>query len=60
MSLQEFDQHKETYRSEIDKAISFSGQSHDFFTRVKAEYLVDLLKDARGTEIGRASCRERV
>ena len=49
MSLQEFDQHKETYRSEIDKAISFSGQSHDFFTRVKAEYLVDLLKDARGT-----------
>lgn len=48
MSLQEFDQHKETYRSEIDKAISFSGQSHDFFTRVKAEYLVDLLKDARG------------
>jgi SAM-dependent methyltransferase len=49
--LQEFDQHKETYRTEIDKAVSFSGQSHDFFTRVKAEYLIDILKDiesARG------------
>jgi ubiquinone/menaquinone biosynthesis C-methylase UbiE len=41
---QEFDQHKETYRSDIDKAVSFSGQSHDFFTRVKAEYLIDLFK----------------
>lgn len=43
-SPQEFDQHKETYRSDIDKAVSFSGQSHDFFTRVKAEYLLDLLQ----------------
>ena len=41
---QEFDQHKETYRSDIDKAVAFSGQSHDFFTRVKAEYLIDLLR----------------
>ena len=51
-SPQEFDQHKETYRSDIDKAIAFSGQSHDFFTRVKAEYLVELLQDLareRGT-----------
>lgn len=43
-SPQEFDQHKETYRSDIDNAVSFSGQSHDFFTRVKAEYLVELLQ----------------
>ncbi|MBI3699898.1 MAG: class I SAM-dependent methyltransferase [Afipia sp.] len=42
---QEFDQHKETYRSDIDNAVAFSGQSHDFFTRVKAEYLVDMFKD---------------
>jgi SAM-dependent methyltransferase len=42
---QEFDHFKETYRSDIDKAISFSGQSHDFFTRVKAEYLLHLLRD---------------
>lgn len=49
---QEFDQHKETYRSDIDKAVAFSGQSHDFFTRVKAEYLIDLLRafeNDRGT-----------
>jgi SAM-dependent methyltransferase len=43
-ALQEFDQHKETYRTEIDKAVAFSGQSHDFFTRVKAEYLIELLE----------------
>ena len=43
--LHEFDQHKQTYRTDIDKAVSFSGQSHDFFTRVKAEYLIDLLKE---------------
>ncbi len=51
-SPQEFDQHKETYRSDIDKAVSFSGQSHDFFTRVKAEYLIELLQtlgSGRGT-----------
>jgi SAM-dependent methyltransferase len=43
-ALQEFDQHKETYRSDIDNAVAFSGQSHDFFTRVKAEYLIELLE----------------
>lgn len=43
-SQQEFDQHKDTYRSDIDKAVAFSGQSHDFFTRVKAEYLIDILR----------------
>jgi SAM-dependent methyltransferase len=43
-SQQEFDRHKETYRSTIDQAVAFSGQSHDFFTRVKAEYLIDLLQ----------------
>ena len=44
-SPQEFDQHKETYRSDIDKAIAFSGQSHDFFTRVKADYIIELLQE---------------
>jgi ubiquinone/menaquinone biosynthesis C-methylase UbiE len=42
-SPQEFDRHKQTYRSDIDRAVAFSGQSHDFFTRVKAEYLIGLL-----------------
>jgi SAM-dependent methyltransferase len=49
-NAQEFDRHKETYRSDIDQAISFSGQSHEFFTRVKAEYLVDLFKQFRQSQ----------
>ncbi len=49
-SVQEFDHHKKTYRSDIDKAISFSGQSHDFFTRVKAEYLLNLFREFRQVE----------
>src|SRR4051812_31099595 len=48
-SLQEFDQRKETYRTDIDKAVSFSGQSHDFFTRVKADYLIDIFRQLEGT-----------
>ena len=39
----EFDHYQETYRSQIDDAVAFSGQSHDFFTRVKANYLIDLI-----------------
>lgn len=54
-SLQEFDQHKESYRSDIDKAVSFSGQSHDFFTRVKAEYLNDLFGAFQRDPAGSAS-----
>jgi SAM-dependent methyltransferase len=49
-SAHEFDSYKDTYRSDIDKAISFSGQSHDFFTRVKAEYLLGLLREFRQVE----------
>jgi SAM-dependent methyltransferase len=54
-SLQEFDRHKETYRTEIDRAVSFSGQSHDFFTRVKAEYLIDILKEIQKSRPERPS-----
>lgn len=43
--LQEFDPFNKTYRSDIDKAVAFSGQDHEFFTRVKADYLVELLSD---------------
>jgi SAM-dependent methyltransferase len=48
-SLQQFDHYKETYRSDIDKAVAFSGQSHEFFTRVKAEYLIELLTAHRAS-----------
>lgn len=43
----EFDSFKKTYRSDIDNAIAFSGQDHDFYTRVKADYLTALLNDFR-------------
>jgi SAM-dependent methyltransferase len=50
-STHEFDSYKDSYRSDIDKAVSFSGQSHDFFTRVKAEYLLSLLRDFRQADV---------
>jgi SAM-dependent methyltransferase len=54
-SLQGFDRHKENYQSDIDKAVSFSGQSHEFFTRVKAGYLIDLLKSFGSGQAGAPS-----
>ncbi len=39
----EFDQYRDTYTGQINKSIEFSGQSHDFFTKVKAEYLATIL-----------------
>jgi SAM-dependent methyltransferase len=56
--LQEFDSFKKTYRSDIDNAIAFSGQKHDFYTRVKADYLVALLNDFRNS--AGAANRDRV
>lgn len=41
---QEFDSYKDSYNSEITSALSFSGQSHEFFIRVKADYILDILK----------------
>lgn len=40
--MAEFDAYRETYRDSINQAISFSGQSLDFFTKAKAEYLLEL------------------
>ncbi len=39
----EFNAYKDSYNNEIDKAISFSGQSHDYFTKVKAENLLNII-----------------
>jgi SAM-dependent methyltransferase len=38
-----FDAYDSTYRDEVQSAISFAGKSVDFFTRVKANHLVDLV-----------------
>ncbi len=41
--MKEFDRYNDIYRDEIDKAVAFSGQSHDFYIKVKARFLLDLL-----------------
>ncbi len=38
----EFDGYRDTYSDDINDVLSFSGQSHDFFTKVKADYLLKL------------------
>ncbi len=40
----EFERYKDTYRQEIQESISFIGQDLDFFTQVKADYLLDLTR----------------
>jgi ubiquinone/menaquinone biosynthesis C-methylase UbiE len=42
--MSEFDQHRDSYEDDINRAIRFSGKGHDYFTQVKAEYLVEILK----------------
>lgn len=44
--MAEFNAYKATYNTQIEQAVAFSGQSLDFFTRVKAEYLLELLATA--------------
>ncbi len=42
MADTDYDDYRERYREELDKAVAFTGTSHDFFTRAKAEELVRL------------------
>jgi SAM-dependent methyltransferase len=42
MAHTDYDQYRDRYRDELDRAVSFAGRSHDFFTRAKAEELVRL------------------
>lgn len=44
----DFDDYKDRYESEIQKSISFIGQTHEFFTRVKVERLLSLVGKYRG------------
>ncbi|KTC66064.1 methyltransferase (plasmid) [Legionella adelaidensis] len=41
----EFDAYSEVYSDEINEALAFAGQSHEFYTKVKAEYLTEILKN---------------
>jgi SAM-dependent methyltransferase len=42
----EFDAFDRSYNEVVDKALSFSGLTVDFFTRVKADYFLELLDSA--------------
>ena len=44
MSQTDYDQYRDRYRRDLDSALSFSGASHDFFTRAKAEELLRLAR----------------
>ena len=42
--MEEFDQFKDTYSEKITEAIAFSGQSHDFYIRIKVNHLLNTIK----------------
>jgi SAM-dependent methyltransferase len=44
MAHTDYDQYRDRYREDLDRAVSFAGASHDFFTRAKAEELVRLAR----------------
>ncbi|HMN69441.1 MAG TPA: class I SAM-dependent methyltransferase [Bdellovibrionales bacterium] len=41
--MSEFDGYRDIYQNEIDGAVSFVGQGQDFFTKVKGNYILELL-----------------
>ncbi|MGH9025098.1 MAG: class I SAM-dependent methyltransferase [Acidimicrobiia bacterium] len=40
--MTDFDAYADSYRTAVSHSIAFSGQEHDYFTRRKAEHLVDV------------------
>ncbi len=46
MSAPEFDPYSKDYKSLVNESLAFSGFDVDYFTRVKAEYLKDILQVA--------------
>ena len=43
MTVAEFDEYSDNYRETVEKSISFSGLSHDFFQRSKVEMIQQIL-----------------
>ena len=52
MDHTDYDQHRDRYREDLDRAVSFAGTSHDFFTRAKADELVRLARLHLGDPAG--------
>lgn len=44
----QFDAYSGSYDEEVNRSLAFTGLKVDYFTRVKADYLVDLLRDHFG------------
>jgi SAM-dependent methyltransferase len=42
MSLPTYDEHRDSYADDLDSAVRFSGKDHTFFTRRKADALLEL------------------
>jgi SAM-dependent methyltransferase len=43
MAHTDYDRYRDRYHEELDRAVSFSGATHDFFTRAKADELLRLV-----------------
>lgn len=57
--MSEFDEYRLRYEDEINRALAFGGKSHDFYTQVKADVLVELLQreaPARSLDILDVGC----
>lgn len=52
MTHTDYDRYRDRYHEELDRAVSFAGTSHDFFTRAKAEELVRLARRHLGDPAG--------
>ncbi len=58
--MHQFDAFAESYQDEVERSISFIGQSHDFFIRSKAEYIrriaakygILAMEQSRGLDVG--------
>jgi|AntRauTorcE11897_2_1112592.scaffolds.fasta_scaffold39174_2 ubiquinone/menaquinone biosynthesis C-methylase UbiE len=42
--MAEFDQFKDDYSEKVGDSLSFAGQSHDFYMRVKADHLIETIQ----------------
>lgn len=48
MNASEFDPYSGDYKALVNQSLAFSGLDVDYFTRVKADYLQDILRDSFG------------
>jgi SAM-dependent methyltransferase len=47
----EFDAYASSYKEHVDKALAFSGLKVDFFTKVKTNYIADIINKSFGGEV---------